>query len=65
MEFFVVWNRDYWGRIESHIWNGVELGVFKGDNRPFKVVATILETLDMEPHGNDKKKVLILERKFV
>jgi hypothetical protein len=38
------------------IWNRVELGVFKGENMPFKVVDTILETLDMEPHGNDKKK---------
>jgi hypothetical protein len=36
--------------------NRVKLRVFKGDNRPFKVVLTILETLDMEPHGNDQKK---------
>jgi hypothetical protein len=40
------------------IWNRVELGVPKGDNMPFKVVATILETQDMEPHGNDEKKGL-------
>jgi hypothetical protein len=30
-------------------------GVFKDGKRPFKVVATILKTLDMEPHGNDPK----------
>jgi hypothetical protein len=34
-----------------------ELGVFKGGKiKPFKVVATIVETLNMEPHDNDKKK---------
>ncbi len=36
--------------------NRLGLGVFKGDNMTFEVVPTILETLDMEPHGNDKKK---------
>lgn len=28
---------------------------FMDGKRPFKVVATILETLDTEPHGNEKK----------
>jgi len=28
--------------------NGAELRVFKGAKRPFKVVAAILETLDLE-----------------
>ncbi len=45
------------------VWNKVLLGfkikgnfgVFKDGKRPFKVVATILKTLDMEPHGNDPK----------
>jgi len=32
-----------------------DLGVFKDDNRPFKVIVTISKTLDMGPHGNDKK----------
>jgi hypothetical protein len=39
---------------------------FKDDNRPFKVVATILKTLDIKPHGNyqkkKRKKAMILER---
>jgi hypothetical protein len=35
------------------------LGVFKGGKKLFKVVATILEALNMEPHNNDKKKVSV------
>jgi hypothetical protein len=32
------------------------LAILQRDDRPFKVVATILKTLDMEPYGNSKKK---------
>jgi hypothetical protein len=32
------------------------LKVFKGDKRAFKVIVTILKTLNMKPHGNAKKK---------
>jgi hypothetical protein len=36
------------------------LGVFKGGGKkPFKVVATILKTLNMEPYGNDKNYDLL------
>jgi hypothetical protein len=44
--------------------NKAKLRVFKGDKSKFKVVATILKTLDTGPHDNDffLKKVLILMR---
>jgi hypothetical protein len=32
------------------------LGIFKVGKRPFKVIDIILQTLNMKPHGNDKKK---------
>ncbi len=37
------------------IWYRAELKVFTGDKRAFKVIATILKTLNMKPHDNAKK----------
>jgi hypothetical protein len=41
------------------------LAILQRDDRPFKVVATILKILNMEPYGNYKKgrkEAMILER---